>query len=367
MLCLVLLVSSSLPVLGQGSVTAPQNCAAVVNGLNFICGVVDPEDLIHIPNSQWLIASGYDPGGGLLAGSGLKIVDTASKNFSSLYQALPSQIAYDRTGYPNCAGAPPANLVAHGLYLRQDRAGRYLLYAVAHAPRESVEIFILDAAGAPKLSWVGCIPLPAGLKGNGVAAYSDGTLLVTVLSVPGSAGADGIAKGVVLQWKPGDSGFQTISGTELPQDNGIEISKDEKEFFVVGFGDATIYVFSRANPKVPLRSVKAPLFVPDNLRWSEDRLIAMGPMYDEPACGGTRREAIQLLGDVARKPGGGCNRGYMAAVLDPVAMSWKVLAYAEPNPQIGIISSGVIVGDTLWIGAALSPGLAYRTLPHPGK
>jgi hypothetical protein len=55
----------------------------------------------------------------------------------------------------------------------------------------------------------------------------------------------------------------------------------------------------------------------------------------------------------------------MAAALDPVKMTWKVLAYAEPNPQIGIISAGVIVDGTLWIGAALSPGLAYRALPQP--
>ena len=92
-------------------------------------------------------------------------------------------------------------------------------------------------------------------------------------------------------------------------------------------------------------------------------LIGTGPMYDEPACGGTRAEAAQKRGAEARKPGGGCNRGYIAAALDPATMQWKILAYGEPNPQIGIISTGVVIGDTLWIGAALTPGLAYRTLP----
>jgi hypothetical protein len=86
-------------------------------------------------------------------------------------------------------------------------------------------------------------------------------------------------------------------------------------------------------------------------------------MYDEPACGGTRAQAAQIRGSEARRPGGGCNRGYIAAALDPVTLQWKILAYGEPNPQIGIIATGVVMGDTLWIGAALSPGLAYRPLP----
>lgn len=345
---------------------APQ-CSQSVNGLNFVCGVVNPEDIVLVPGTRWLIASGYDPGGGLPAGAGIALVDTQAKRSTVLYNAGQNQIGADKLRFPSCVQAPPANFVTHGLYLRATAQPRhFLLYAVTHAPRETVEVFSLDASGdIPKSAWLGCQSLPDGLKGNGVAAFSDGTMLVTVLNAPPYAAAEGSARGIVLQWKPGNSGFQPVAGTDLSSDNGIEISKDEKEIFVIGFGDATVYVFSREKPGAPLRSAKAPGFVPDNLRWSADQLIATGPMYDEPACGGTRREAAQMLGAVGRKPGGGCNRGYMVAALDPIKMTWKVLAYAEPNPQIGIISAGVIVGDTLWIGAALSPGLAYRTLPRP--
>jgi hypothetical protein len=55
----------------------------------------------------------------------------------------------------------------------------------------------------------------------------------------------------------------------------------------------------------------------------------------------------------------------MVAELDPKAMRWTVLAYAEPNPVISVVSTGVVVGDTLWIGSAASDAIAYRTLPHP--
>lgn len=341
------------------------SCAASVGGLNFICGVVNPEDLAPIPSSRWLIASGYDPGGRLLAGSGLKLVDTDTKTFAPWYTAASPQ-RQDQARYPFCTQAPDAQrLVTHGLYLHAGALpGSYMLYAVTHSPREEIEIFTVDAnVAVPTLTWNGCVPMPADLKANSVAAFADGTILATVLSVPRRRTATGLAAGIVLQWKPGEAAFQPVPGTDLPSDNGLELSKNESEFYVVGFGDATVSVFSRKEPSKPIRSVKAPGFVPDNLRWSGDVLVATGPIYDEPACGGTRAEAAQARGAEARKPGGGCNRGYIAAALDPATMRWKILAYGEPNPQIGIIATGVIVGDTLWIGAALSPGLAYRTLP----
>jgi len=55
----------------------------------------------------------------------------------------------------------------------------------------------------------------------------------------------------------------------------------------------------------------------------------------------------------------------MVAQLDPKAMAWTILAYAEPNPAISVVSAGVVVGDTLWIGSAAADAIAYRTLPHP--
>lgn len=341
------------------------SCAPRVGELNFVCGVVDPEDLARIPGSRWIIASGYDPGGGLLAGSGLNLVDSDAKTFTSFYTGVSAQQRPDRKRYPLCGDAPdPQKLVTHGLYLHPGLGtGNYTLYAVTHSPRETIEIFTVNTGGAtPALSWNGCVPMPAPLKGNGVVAFADGTILATVLGVPGKTTAAGLSAGAVLQWKPGDAAFQFLPGTDLAGDNGIEISKDEREFYVIGFGDATVSAFSRADSSNPLRSVKAPGFVPDNLRWSGDLLIGTGPMYDEPACGGTRAQSAQM-GTFVRRPGGGCNRGYIAAALDPATMQWKILAYGEPNPQIGIISTGMVIGDTLWIGAALTPGLAYRALP----
>jgi hypothetical protein len=57
----------------------------------------------------------------------------------------------------------------------------------------------------------------------------------------------------------------------------------------------------------------------------------------------------------------------MFAQLDPKAMTWTILAYAEPNPIISVVSTGVVVGDTLWVGSAASDAIAYRPLPHPAN
>jgi hypothetical protein len=101
--------------------------------------------------------------------------------------------------------------------------------------------------------------------------------------------------------------------------------------------------------------------MPDNLRWSGDRLIAAGPLYDEPACGGTRLAVVDnpILTS--------CHRGFMVAQLEPQTMAWTILAYAEPNPAISVVATAVIIGDTLWIGAASAEAIAYRALPRPAS
>jgi hypothetical protein len=103
--------------------------------------------------------------------------------------------------------------------------------------------------------------------------------------------------------------------------------------------------------------VRTPWFNLDNIHWSGDRLIAAGMMFDEPACGGTRKQILDAKGDLA------CHRGWVAAQLDPVAMDWKILAYGEPNPAFGGIATALVIGDTLWMGSYQMDRAAYRPLP----
>ena len=315
-------------------------------------------------------------------GSGIKLVDTDAKTARVFYTGQPVQQLPDRKLFPNCPAPPDAkSFNAHGLYLRRaEEPGIYKLYVVSHGALESIQIFTIDGKGSqPSLMWTGCVPMPEGnkaypnlgasatssrLAANSVAAFSDGTIIATVPQRPGTTNTQrlrGEPTGDVIEWKPGTDAFHVVQGTQLAGNNGIEISLDQKEFYVVSFGSHTVVAFSRQDPRKPLRQSVAPGFMPDNLRWSGNRLIAAGPMYDEPACGGTR---LAVVDDPVLTS---CHRGFMIAQLDPKAMAWTILAYAEPNPAISVVATGVVVGDTLWIGAAAADAIAYRPLPHPAR
>ncbi len=192
----------------------------------------NPEDLVLVPDTRWLIASGMAPG------SGLHLVDTRAKTVRNLYAADASSIRADRAKYASCPGPlDPKLAVLHGLSLRSAQAGRYTVYATNHGGRESIEVFELDARGAtPSATWIGCVLMPNGLSANSVAAFSDGALVATVLIMPGKTFEDAFAgrtTGAVFLWTPGTPAFRQLPGTELSANNGIETSPDDREFFVV--------------------------------------------------------------------------------------------------------------------------------------
>src|SRR5499427_4171084 len=82
-------------------------------GLSFICGVQNAEDLVLVPNTRWLVASGMAPG------SGLHIVDTRAKTARNIYAVGTSTSRPDKTKYANCpAPLDPKLAVLHGLSLR---------------------------------------------------------------------------------------------------------------------------------------------------------------------------------------------------------------------------------------------------------
>src|SRR5215831_11234589 len=80
-------------------------------GLSFICGIQNPEDLVQVPNTRWLVASGMAPG------SGLHIVDTRAKTVRNLYApGAASTVRADKTRYANCPGPlDPKQAVLHWL------------------------------------------------------------------------------------------------------------------------------------------------------------------------------------------------------------------------------------------------------------
>jgi hypothetical protein len=346
LLCAALTSSSALDAQAPG-------CAPDA-GLTFICGVQNPEDLVVVPGTRWLLASGMAPG------AGLNLVDTQAKAVRSLYAPATANARPDRTRFASCPAPFDAKeAVLHGLALRPAAGGRYTVYATNHGGRESIEVFELAIAqGVPSATWIGCVLLPPKLAANSVAAFSDGTLLATVLILPGKTFEDAFAfrnTGIVLQWTPGTPGFVELKGTELVANNGVETSPDDREFYVASTTMRRIYAFSRAKPGAgPLRFAQLKDFGPDNVRWTEgNRLITAGMIDDEPACGGRPKDEKGIR----------CPMGYAVATIDPKTMAAIEIARGPRTPSFTGTAMAAVVGDELWLGSFLADRLAYRRLP----
>ena len=332
---------------------APADCAPAA-GLTFICGLQNPEDVVLVPGTRWLVTSGMAPG------AGLTLVDTQAKTVRRLYALNAATARADRTRFANCPGPlDPKQAVLHGLALRAAAGGRYTLYATNHGGRESVEVFELSggsAAGLPSATWIGCVLLPPKLAANSVAAFSDGTLVATVLILPGKTFEDAFAMrntGIVLQWTPGAPRFVELKGTELVANNGIETSADDREFYVASTSTRRVYAFSRATPGAgPLRFAQLKDFGPDNVRMSDNRLITAGLVDDEPACGGRPKDEKGIR----------CPMGYAVAAIDPKTMAATEIARGPRTPSFTGTAMAAVVGNELWLGSFFADRLAYRPL-----
>jgi hypothetical protein len=338
----------------------PAGKCAADSKLAYVCDAQKPEDLQPIAGTRWLIASGYAPG------AGLKLVDLRTRGLTQWYTGAPAQIAFDRAHYPQCASAPDPTLFSpHGLSLHAVGRGRWRLHAVNHAwpdgsgvrrGREAIEVFdVATGAGLPRLTWRGCLPLPPGQVANSVGVFADGTVLVTVLTRPGTAIADfvqGRVTGGVWQWQPGERGFTLLPGTELPGNNGIETDPDQRHFYVVAFGWHAVVVYDRRDTAHPLARIVAADFMPDNIHWSAGRLLVAGMRLDEPACGGLRK-VIDGVAD-----GMLCHRGWTVGSLNLAARRLETVAEGPPQPGFNGVSTAAIAGGELWLGSYQSARLA---------
>jgi hypothetical protein len=325
--------------------------------LEYVCGPVKPEDVVAMPGTPWLIASGFAPG------AGLKLIDTRDRAWRTWFSGTPEQIAPDARAFGNCpAPLDPALFNARGLHLRRTGKHRWRLLAVNHGGREAIEVFdvSLPRGHAPRLVWRGCLPLPTGQVGNSVASFADGAVLVTVLTRPGTTIADfvqGRNTGAVWQRRPGTAGFEPLPGTELPGNNGLEVDPDERHFYAVAFGWHAVMVYDRRDTSHPIAQITAPDFMPDNIHWSGGRLLLAGMRLDEPACGGLRGVKDGVADPML------CHRGWTVGELDLQRRTITKLAAGPPQPGFNGLSAAAIVGNTLWLGSFQDSRLAITALP----
>lgn len=124
------------------------SCAPAGN-IQFVCGQQAPEDLLHLPGSDWVIASS-------MAGSGgIRLIGVRDKTSTLLYPSPSAKEQWDRKTYDTCPGPPEpddkAKFTTHGLAMRPVRKSVYALYAVHHGKENPSKSSRSMPAARPRL------------------------------------------------------------------------------------------------------------------------------------------------------------------------------------------------------------------------
>lgn len=326
--------------LPQGAAPTKKSSCDPLGNVQFVCGLVGPEDLIAVPGSDWVIASGD------AAPGAISLIDIRSKTATPLYPSAALKQRPDAKTYDSCPGPidpeEKDKFRAHGLALRPGRNSVHTLYVVHHGNRESIEVFEFDArAKAPALTWIGCAVAPDPIGLNSVRGLPDGGFITTnFLPRGGTREATqsmlgGARNGELWEWHTA-SGWQKVPGSEAAGANGVELSDDGKTLYVAAWGSQSFFRVSRgATP--PTRD-EIPLgFRVDNIHWARDgSLLAVGQ---------------------------GAEQNWKAVKIDPKTLAVREVVTLPDTPEFGAGTVVLEVGNKLWAGSFRGNRIAIVAVP----
>ncbi len=307
--------------------------------VRFICGLGDPEDLVVVPGSPWVVASGM-----LDAGR----IDLAHRENGSVHRVFPegAKSRHDTAAFGSCPGDVRDGFRPHGVSLRPGNDGLHTLYVVRHGARESVEVFEIDAsAGDPSLTWVGCAVAPEGVSLNSVTALPGGGFAATNFN---------FAQGWVLEWSP-DAGWSEVPGSRTQGPNGIVSSPDGRWLYVGGWATKSLIRLSRGEGDAEPKQVPVGFHV-DNVRLGTD-----GAVY---AAG---HNAAAVAGIVSCLNGSGCDgvTNHVARV-DAETGDVEELVNRPSSESLVLSTVGLRIGDEVWVGGiAGTERIARFPTPDP--
>jgi hypothetical protein len=229
--------------LGARVCTAPMPCISAM-GLNYICNLGRPEDFVWIPNTKYIIT------GGSVATGGWGLIDTETKTVAAT-RSQPAQARPENLSrLPGDAGCQAADRPWCRDPAHPDGGAFHLLHRDAWFPFESVQVFSLDARGACR-NCIGRLR-PGSRQSSRQRRHRrmDGTIYNSVQLKNGAKQADyfvGKVTGGLYQWKPSDKTWRLLPGTEFAGNNGVEISKDEKEIYQAVSGSHSVEIISLAD------------------------------------------------------------------------------------------------------------------------
>jgi DNA-binding beta-propeller fold protein YncE len=311
------------------------NACAGKPGITFICGPRNSEDLIAVPHSPWVIASGLADSNG--SGGALYLIDRRDSTWRTLYPSERRSTA-DSSKFSSVPGSQcvePVHFSAHGINLRKGTDKLHTVYVVNHGTRESIEIFELDTTQEPTVHWKGCLILPGTAVGNSVAPLPDGGIVVTVSNLANDMHLEEEVEGhqvtgYVLEWHAKDGWKQVPnSGGSFP--NGIEVSSDGNFIFVTNTGTQDIVRLSRGPGQVQRTVIRTGIMT-DNVRWD-----SAGQLWITGQLGGCGSEVV-------------CAAPYAILQLDPRTLRLKQVRHSSTVPEFGAGTVALPVEDEVWLG-----------------
>lgn len=321
-------------------VTKSAACPAE-NGIEFVCGLTNAEDILRIGATDWLLASGMAgavPDAAPVQGK-LHLVDLRDRSWQLLFPGNAPVFEQDMTLFAGCPGPlDTGNFSAHGLALQNYPAGstQYRLYMTSHGAREAIEMFLLDLAQGPAVKWIGCVPLPANVWANSVEILGDGGFMATNFMDPAQGFAPiaaGEANGFVLEWHPGGA-VEVIAGTELSGPNGIALSDDARYLYVAAFGsDAVVRFDLQETP--PGRQEVALGVVPDNLRWTPHGTLYTAGGNVDTACPDAAAASCP---------------GWSVWEINPDTLEASRVAGVTGSTAMPSVSTALLAGAEIWVG-----------------
>jgi hypothetical protein len=313
--------------------------------LKVIYGPQNAEDILPLGDTQWLVTSGMN---GQVSRSDINghiyLINRKEKTFEEFFPGKNPTYDHDKEMFSDCSEPiNHENFSSHGLSLKKQSPGQYLLYMTSHGEREAIEVFNIDTRrGKPAISWTGCVPLSKNIMANSVAILSDGGFVTTKFhdpTVPNSMMSitQGKLTGGVYEWHPGKN-VKAISGSEFSGANGIAVSPDDKWVYVAAFGSREIARFDRTKNPVTVEKVKIGI-MPDNIHWGDD-----GMLY---TAGNNNIRGT----------------GWSVFNIHPKTLEVKRVTGVDQTAAMQNASSAVPVDDEIWVGTFSGDRIGY--LPRP--
>ena len=316
---------------------------APADGIEFVCGLESPEDLVVLPGDEWVVAGAYSGRGGINL---IRVKDRVKVFAYPTGQAVDQ---FDTKTYRSACPGPPdtatkAKFQIHGLSLVPGTNSVHRLFAVLHGGRESVEVFEVDARPAtPTVTWIGCAVAPEPVGLNSVRGLPNGGFVATNF-LARAGGPDikavmaGQKNGELWEWHPG-SEWQEVPDTEAAGANGLETSEDGRGLYVAAWGAQSFFRVTRG-PAAPVRALRqeVPLgFRVDNIHWARDGSLLAAGQGETPASS-------------------------IVVKINPGTLTVREILRHRDTPAFGAATAAVEVGRELWVGSFRGDRLAIFPL-----